>query len=66
MRALNCSSAGARLREVQLPAVLQPLQDPAAFLARAAQATEELPGTLTPISQCMMLCHKYSADASYG
>ena len=54
MRVLNCSSAGARLREVQLPAVLQPLQDPAGFMARSMQAAEELPGKLMPVSQCMI------------
>ena len=43
-------STGGILREVQLQAVLQPLQDPENFLARAAHAADELPGMLTPVS----------------
>ena len=54
---LCCFSAGAMLREVQLPAVLQPLQDHIGFLARSAEATDELPGMSTHTSLCLTCCH---------
>lgn len=41
-------SAGAKLREVVLPAVLQPLHDAEELLNRAAQSEEAVPGTFPP------------------
>ena len=52
-------SAGAKLREVVLPAVLQPLHDAEGLLARAAHSEEALPGTSPPASHAKGQLHNY-------